>query len=845
MQDNKHGSLSFSQRAVLITNGCIEAILLLMVCVSPWAYGAVGADAKLYLLMAVVALLAIWLLRLLFSSGINWKHCPVAMCLAGTLLLGLFQICPLNAPLLRAVAPGTASLMEQLLPTQAEQFQQSTLYKNVGWESAGSMVSLYPGETRNAVFYLLAVLLLFLVVRNNPLNAGAPRRLCIALLVNGSALALFALIQFFSTPERGKIYWSYQSQGTSFGPFINRNHFAFYMNLCLGPSLGLLLACRSGLAADASLSWPQRALHTVRELLLTPASLWIGCGVSLMLASIMFCLSRGGVLAMLSGAAICLLLAGWIGARNLRVVSVLLAICLAFGLLMWFGFDAIETRMGTLWTGEALKDGRVYLLSHSWPLISQFPLLGTGMGTFQFVEPLALHAAGDVGSLYEHAHNDYLEDLIEGGLVRLALRLAAIGFIFAYAFNAYRRHIGTANGALVLGLLFAFTSVVVHSFFEFGLYVAAIAVLATVICGQICNLGDREKSSAPPLKPEQLTTQRFSILAAVAGVVLVGWLFWTEGKKAIAVRDLEQAMTSQETTSFQLTAEEDLDKTIPLTYEIANLYPFDATKRLAVAEVHFYLYERLTGQENNPLAKLGAQRQLETALQHTLHARNLCPILAEPHARLAAHREAFALADSKSAYMNRAKRLAPADAHLWYLCGLQELTDNQFDSAWESWKQSLSLSEVGLPRILDRALVVLTPEQMLEKLIPNRPEVLLAAAMYFYPDPQSDAERVPFLERALAALPQSASTLTASDLQTKATICRLLDRKDEAVRSYQASIAANPEQIAPRLELATLLLELDKPAEARYELQLILGLQPSHQEARALLEEMDRQPEKR
>ena len=837
MQTSSQRSLSTSQRAVFFVNGCIEALLLAIACISPWIYGAVGVDARLYLLVAIAALVSLWVFRLLLSNHIDWRHCPVAMCFAATILLGLLQVTPLNKSLLALIAPGTALQLQQLLPNEPEQMAPPSSFSNIGWNTAGSMISLYPGETRTAVFSLLAMFLLFLVVRNNALNPGATRRLCIALLINGSALAIFALIQFFSTPERGKIYWSYQSQGTSFGPFINRNHFAYYMNLCIGPSLGLLLACRSGSPIDYSLSLTQRTLQAARELLLSPAALWIGGGIGLMLTSVMFCLSRGGTLAMLSGAAVCFVFIAWIGARNLRLVTVLASVCISLALLMWFGLEAIEARWGTLWSGEALEDGRMYVMSHAWPLISQFPVFGTGIGTFQFVEPLALHAAADVGSLYEHAHNDYLEDLIEGGIVRLGLRIAAISWVFVYLFNAYRRHVGKAEGAMALGLLFAFTSMVIHSFFEFGLYVPAIAVLTTIICGHICKLGESEHLAVPTWEP---LAQRVGVLTGLVGAAFICWLFWSEGAKAVAARDLEKQLISEVTPTFQLTADEDLEKSIPISYEIANLYPLDATKRFVVAETHFYLYKRLISQTTNPLALAGAQRQLEAALQHTVHARNLCPIMAEPNTRLAAHCEVFAKADSKSAYMNRAKRLAPADAQLWYLCGLQELTDGQAETAWESWRQSLQLSEVGLTRVLDRALAVLTPEQILEKIMPDRPAILLATAMYLYPDPQAASERAVFLQKALTLFPADSSKLTATELQTKATLCRLLGRLDEALKTYHESLAVAPEQVTARLELATLLLELDRPSEARHELGLILGLQPNNEQAKQLLEEISK-----
>lgn len=827
------------QRALFVTNAASEVIFLLMVTASPWAYGSVGVDAQFLLLLAVSSLVVLWLLRQWLSSEFAWKNCPVAICVAATILLGLFQITPLPRPMLSAVAPGTAKLLEELLPAEAEKLATDDMNTNIAWETAGQMISLYPGETRNALVPWLALLLLFLVVRNHPLNRGATERLCIALAINGTALALFGLLQFFSTPERGKIFWSYQSQGSAFGPFINRNHFAFYMNLCIGPALGLLLSCRKNSVEDPHAGILQRARQAVRELLLSPAALWIGCATALMLTSVVFCLSRGGTLAMLSGATVCLATAIYMGIRSLRLFTVLMSGGIAFALLAWFGLESIEARLGTLWTGEAFGDGRVFVMTNSWPLLSQFPIFGTGMGTFAFVEPLALHTPQDVGTLYEHAHNDYLEDLIEGGVVRLGLRLAIISLVFMFAIKAYRRHIGTSSGALALGLLFSFTSVVVHSFFEFGLYVSAIAVLTAVLCGHICNLADSDPIENGTMVRRAWVWRPAALGVATICAALSCWFFWSEGRRAVATRDLESELTSQETSDFQFTAEEDLQNAIPLFYQLANLNPYSAEYRFAVAETHFFLYSRLVGQSDNPVAVAGARRQLEAALRHTVHSRNLCPIRPEPYTRLAAHHDAFVRADTGAAYIQRAKLLAPADANLWYLCGLQELASGEVEQAWASWRQSLKLSELGLTRILDRSATTLTPEQILEKVMPDRPSVLLASAMYLFPDPESINDRRPYLEKAIAYFPADRKSINPADLHLKATILRLLGRSDEALTDYRAAIAADPQLLTARFELATLLLDVDKKSEARRELIQILGFNPAHSEAKALLEELE------
>src|SRR4029078_9360133 len=64
----------------------------------------------------------------------------------------------------------------------------------------------------------------------------------------GTALALMALAQHLSG-DREQIYWRYDTGGPVFGPFVNKNHFAFQIHLFAGLGAGLFLriAQRNGL----------------------------------------------------------------------------------------------------------------------------------------------------------------------------------------------------------------------------------------------------------------------------------------------------------------------------------------------------------------------------------------------------------------------------------------------------------------------------------------------------------------------------------------------------------------------------------------------------------------------
>lgn len=678
------GPLTFARRIIRLLEFAMEGLVLTMVCLSPWALGAVDEEAEFFLFAAVAVLLVLWALKMLVEWRVSWTACPVAICLAAIIMLGVLQLTPLSKSSLSRVSPATASIYERLLPTEPEVLPRGAAREPLT-VAAGSTISLYPDATRKSLIRLLVIFSLYVIVRNNIASIGALRRLSIALLINGAALSLFALIQFFSDSEPGTIYWTIESSGAPFGPFVNHNHFAFYINPCIGLTLGLLLVrSRSSFDPLTEHEIPVlgRLQNMLRDLLHDPAALWMGGGLALMLCGVALCLSRGGYIALLGASTVCVMLTLLRGGRSWGLSATILSVATALALLIWFGLDIVEARLATMWTGEALGDDRVFLLTNAWRQIKEFPVWGTGYGTFQFVEPLQLHRATDVGIFYEHAHNDYLEDLIEGGVVRLLFRLVAIGLIFRFGYQAIRAYAGTSAGAMAVGSVFAFTAIVIHSFFEFGLYIPAIAALATVLCANLCGLGEsaaaesesrqstsKSQRDLPPEMPlhDSVTSDRHRHLLGlwritplvVAGfAVVLGYFLYNEGSKAATISGLRSEARLLRRAAFEGTVDRATE--IPLLQAVVSLDPNDAERRFVLSEAHFDVYKLRTelGQPGADQTDSLANHHLTAALRHVLSARDLCPLLPAPHTRIAFYIDALAAADPRIAYIKRAKFLA-------------------------------------------------------------------------------------------------------------------------------------------------------------------------------------------
>ena len=237
----------------------MEFLVLALVVAAPWGFGCTDAVFEALLYPFLGLLLVLWSVRALVEGSLRWTWCPLTVCLGLLFFCGLWQLKPLAPQALGWLSPATRRLYDETLPRDHEVLVSDQTPK-LTQPAPGSTISFYPAGTRAEMIRLLAVLLLFAAVRQNIASTDSLRRLAIAALANGTALALFGIIQFFVSPHN-VVYGAILTQGEVFGPFVNRNHFAFYVNLCIGLGVGLLLSSKP-------VAW--------REFVHEPRRLWIG-----------------------------------------------------------------------------------------------------------------------------------------------------------------------------------------------------------------------------------------------------------------------------------------------------------------------------------------------------------------------------------------------------------------------------------------------------------------------------------------------------------------------------------------------------------------------------------------
>jgi O-antigen ligase len=269
----------------------------------------------------------------------------------------------------------------------------------------------------------------------------------------GFAVSLFGIVQHFAS--NGKIYWirSVPDNGPFFGPYVNSNHFAGFVEL-IAP-LGLALLLFRGVRRDLM---PLTALCTI-----VPIGALVMSG------------SRGGILSFTFEVGLLVLLSWWRRSKKTRLGIFALAILASGALVAWLGAGkAVEKFSGTR-PGDVLLSRRWSMLKGSAHVFLAHPALGSGMGTLVVVFPR--YDSMYDGRVVDHSHNDYIEELADTGL---AGGLCCFAFLYLL-FRQTLERLGAAQGhfshACHAGAAVACGGILLHSFVDFNLHIPSNLIL--------------------------------------------------------------------------------------------------------------------------------------------------------------------------------------------------------------------------------------------------------------------------------------------------------------------------------------------------------------------------------
>ena len=552
-------------------------------------------------------------------------------------------------------------------------------------------------------------------------------------------------------------------------------------------------------------------------------------GIAALIVAVLFSLSRGGTLSMLLVFGV---FACWLLSRRdtrFQVMHLTVPALLALGLLVWFGLELIGERFGSV---ELSREGRWEVWSSAISLARRFPLFGSGYGSFPFVEPIVRSGASTPDAFWDFAHNDFLQVLVEGGLLQFGLLGVAIFSVARSARLQILTSTSVAEKAQSVGVVAALSSAALHSMLDFSMHVPANALLVLYIAalaGQEYRTRREDTSENRSTTESSTATGLLKRGTMAFAAVALAWVLTT------------QSQSWEKAERYRLAALRDPNGGDPhftarlLAVAVAQT-PRDAGLRLAYADALASSFER----ELPPGRRsIDSQEFDQEILRQVVHARDLCPLDSQAHLRLAQYAEQFAQADPRHVYLERAVLLKRFDPTHWYVSGLAQLELGNVDAARIAWQESLSRSPRHLDPILDRIAEHLSDREILDNLLPRQGEqIYRAAERLFHSDDEVNRRRL-FHEAALAALSQQ-TTRTADDDFLQAELLVSLQRPSESFDYYVAAIYAQPERLDWRLRFAEVLLAEGAFQQADRQLTAILTQRPGYPPAESLRKQLAR-----
>lgn len=259
--------------------------------------------------------------------------------------------------------------------------------------------------------------------RYTMLDAGFLNLIVNSIILIAFVIAVFGIVQKLS--YNGKIYWLIVKDGGHFGPYINYDHYAGYMEMC-----GFLaIASFIGKISVSSLvylkRWKDKVVwFSTKEANKTLMYLFFAV---VMATALFMTTSRGGIMSFLGALAvlyfICLISVETKKQNRILMASALVVLLIVI-MFAWVGpeatidrFQALQIMIKAFISERAiLSEIRPFFWQDTTNMIKDFPAIGVGLGDYSYIFPKYRTFAERWGFL-QFAHNDYLQLIAEMGVV--------------------------------------------------------------------------------------------------------------------------------------------------------------------------------------------------------------------------------------------------------------------------------------------------------------------------------------------------------------------------------------------------------------------------------------------
>lgn len=325
--------------------------------------------------------------------------------------------------------------------------------------------SMQKYETGSEILKWCAAGSLFLLAQR--LNFLAAKRIMFLIVLIGAAEGVYGFYEIFSGREAVLWHAKEAYRGFVTGTFINRNHLAGFLELCLGVSVGLFAESMSR-----------------RQM---PRLIGAGAVTACLCTALIGTGSRMGMISVLTAACLMPLVI-----KRIRRITVLRwgFIGLAIGAL-YFTWQIFNARFDFTEGLTNFDGGRLAFWKDALRMLKDHIWFGSGLGSFDWILPMYQSEKFLLG--WTHAHNDYLELAIEIGGVGILILLAA----FSVLMTSLIKKAGSAGAEvfpLLCGCIFSCFAFALHGVCDFNFAIPANIFLLFFVFGLAFRLASLEVS---------------------------------------------------------------------------------------------------------------------------------------------------------------------------------------------------------------------------------------------------------------------------------------------------------------------------------------------------------------
>ena len=387
-----------------------------------------------------------------------------ALAFVGLIIL---QVLPWPASWVNAVSPGTFRLYQNAL----------------GKVPDFITLSIYSYSFKIGLFKILAYIGAFLLIINWADSRERIMALVFPFVLIGSIEAIYGILMSLG---RYRYIWWYQNIWYSpsvNGTYFNRNHLAGLLEIAIPMSFGLLVAMsskRRGHYQGGS------KLGGIRGFLLSlniedhdqAKKILMIFLIAIMTLALFLSGSRGGILSFAAAFTVMSILLFFRDRGRRYAIAGLAIVLIALGYGLYTGLNNTLERFESKKMSDDAQQ-RIRFATTSLGIMRDFPLLGTGWGTFEdayrkYQDPK------DDGLLIDHAHHDWVELGAEMGLIGLSLVIFSFLFCLIYFFFLWSKRKNSLSVGIGLGGIGAIIALALHSLTDFNMHIPANALLLSI-----------------------------------------------------------------------------------------------------------------------------------------------------------------------------------------------------------------------------------------------------------------------------------------------------------------------------------------------------------------------------